>query len=78
MKTVHSLPKLRKAKQIVGKRLVFRDACLDDTAFILKLRIDANKAKHLSFTPDDVAIQERWLETYASSDDQAYFIIETL
>lgn len=78
MKTAHPLPKLRKAKQIVGKRLVFRDVCLEDAAFILKLRTDTNKAKHLSFTPDDVAIQERWLENYASSDDQAYFIIETL
>ncbi len=78
MKTPHSLPKLRKAKQIVGKRLIFRDACLDDAMFILKLRTDANKAKHLSFTPDDIALQEKWLETYAISDNQAYFIIQDL
>lgn len=78
MNTVHSLPRLRKAKRIVGKRLVFRDARLDDAMFILKLRTDANKAKHLSFTPDDIALQERWLETYTISNDQAYFIIQDL
>ena len=69
-------PKLRKAAQVVGKTLVFRDATIDDAAFILSLRTDADKSRYLSAVSGELAEQQAWLARYAQTDDQAYFIIE--
>lgn len=60
----------------MGKTLVFRNAGVDDAAFILSLRIDEKKSRYLSATSGDISAQEAWLESYASSQNQAYFIIE--
>ena len=73
-----NLPQIRKAKKIVGKHLVFRDASPDDASFILMLRTDPQKSKHISFTPPTLDQQVSWLEIYSTKDDQAYFIIENL
>lgn len=69
-------PNLRKAKKLVGKNLVFRNAELSDAEFILKLRIDENKSRNISFGAITVAQQEDWLRKYAERDREVYFIIE--
>lgn len=71
-----ALIRLRKAARVVGKTLNFRNATVDDAAFILSLRTDAGKARYLSAVSGELAKQEAWLERYAHADDQAYFIIE--
>lgn len=68
--------KLLKAARVVGKTLTFRDAEVQDAAFILSLRTDANKSRYLSAVSGELAEQEAWLERYTQSNDQAYFIIE--
>lgn len=55
---------------------MFRDATAAGAAFILSLRTDMQKSRHLSHTPPDLERQRIWLEGYATSTDQAYFIIE--
>lgn len=67
--------RLRKAARVVGKTLSFRDASLDDAAFILSLRTDTEKSRYLSAVSGELAEQQAWLERYALSDNQAYFII---
>lgn len=68
--------RLRKARRVVGKTLTFRDAEVADAPFILSLRTDAEKSRYLSTVSGELADQQAWLERYAKSDDQAYFIIE--
>jgi len=74
--TTYNTPQIRKAKSIVGDTLVFRDATTSDASFILSLRTDSGKAKHLSVTGPNEDRQISWLLDYASKTDQAYFIIE--
>lgn len=71
-----SAPQLKKASRIVGKTLVFRDATMADAAFILALRTDNSKAKHLSSTSPELDKQRAWLEDYLVKSDQVYFVIE--
>lgn len=59
-----------------GKTLTFRNATVRDAAFILALRTDADKSRHLSAVSGALAEQQAWLERYAQADDQAYFVIE--
>ena len=69
-------PTIRKAQRIMGKALTFRDADVDDAAFILSLRTDEKKSQYLSAVSTDISAQQAWLASYASATDQAYFIIE--
>jgi RimJ/RimL family protein N-acetyltransferase len=66
----------RKPKLVTGSRLTFRDATPEDAAFILSLRLDPAKNKHLSPVPPDLGKQREWLERYGTDDSQIYFIIE--
>ena len=59
-----------------GKTLTFRNATVDDAAFILSLRTDAEKSRYLSAVSGELSEQQAWLARYADADDQAYFIIE--
>lgn len=68
--------RLRKAARVVGKTLSFRDATVDDAAFILSLRTDTEKSRYLSAVSGELAEQQAWLARYVQADDQAYFIIE--
>lgn len=70
-------PRIRKAAFVRGKTLLFRDATWDDAAFILALRTDEVKGRHLSQTPPSVSMQRAWLDQYAAQDHQAYFVIES-
>ena len=71
-----SAPTLRKAERIQGRNLVLRNAGVADAAFILGLRSDERKARHLSRTPPSLGEQVAWLERYGHSTREAYFIIE--
>ena len=68
--------RLRKAARVVGKTLTFRNADMEDAAFILLLRNDSEKSRYLGPVSAAVADQQAWLKHYAGADDQAYFIIE--
>lgn len=59
-----------------GKTLCFRDATVDDAAFILSLRTDAEKSRYLSAVSGELSDQQIWLQRYAQAEDQAYFIIQ--
>lgn len=67
---------IRKAAQIVGKNLQFRDANVGDAEFILSLRTDAGKSRYLTTVSAKLAEQQAWLANYSQAGDQAYFIIE--
>ncbi|ATH13101.1 hypothetical protein CHL79_12085 [Delftia acidovorans] len=69
-------PKIRKARYIRGRTLVFRNAVVNDAEFILSLRTDPDKAKYLSQTRNNLEQQRNWLENYSINEGQAYFIIE--
>lgn len=71
-------PRLGKARRVQGKTLVFRDAAVDDAEFILGLRTDELKSRHLSRTSGALADQQAWLAGYAQRDGEAYFVIESL
>ncbi len=60
---------------IKGRTLVFHDVCVDDAGFILSLRTDQEKGRHLSATSGDIESQVLWLKNYTHSSDQAYFLI---
>jgi len=67
---------IRKAAFVYGKTLRFRDAKIDDAAFILSLRTDEDKSRYLSPVTGAIADQQAWLCRYSKVDNQAYFIIE--
>ena len=73
-----SLIRIRKADNIRGKTLRLRNASITDAAFILSLRVNSNKAQHLSKVTGDLRDQENWLRGYEVRDGEAYFIIEDL
>jgi hypothetical protein len=70
-------PILCKAQRVVGHNLVFRNAVRHDAEFILNLRTDEGKARHLSTTPPSLAAQIDWLSRCANDPTQAYFVIES-
>lgn len=69
-------PRYLKPRRISGHKLRFRDAVPADAAFILGLRTDPVKSRHLSATANDLAKQQAWLEAYARDASQVYFIME--
>ena len=68
-------PVLRKAKTVTGASLVLRNAAVDDAEFILSLRLDPVKKRHLAATSPRLEDQVQWLRSYQSATDQAYFVI---
>ena len=65
-----------KPKYVTGLNLRFRRVDVNDAAFILNLRLDEKKSRHLSSTSADLAQQIKWLESCVQDDSQIYFIIE--
>jgi RimJ/RimL family protein N-acetyltransferase len=57
---------------------MLRNVVITDAAFILFLRINPQKSKHLSKISDDLDAQIAWLESYQDCKTEAYFIIEDL
>jgi RimJ/RimL family protein N-acetyltransferase len=76
MTSSDSRPAIRKCAWVEGHTLRMRDATVSDAAFTLSLRTDTQKSRYLTALPNDLARQEQWLENYAATPDQAYFIIE--
>lgn len=74
--TASPTPLIKKADLIFGKTLNFRDANVDDAGFILSLRTDDAKSQYLNAVSGILADQQDWLDLYAKSNNQAYFIIE--
>ena len=67
---------IRKAKQVIGQTLTFRNATKEDAEFILGLRTDPVKSRFLTTTSAALADQTAWLESYENKSGQVYFIIE--
>lgn len=66
--------------KIIGKNINLRLVEIEDAEFLLALRLDPKKNKHLSFVDDDLEKQKNWLEKYKSreaSGEEYYFIIES-
>jgi len=68
-------PSIKKATKIIGSNILLTDATVDDAEFIISLRLDPQKMKHLSATSTRLEDQVNWLSSYKSRNDQAYFII---
>ena len=68
-------PVLRKAKTVSGRNLVLRNATVEDATFILSLRLDPDKARHLAPTSPRLQDQIAWLRAYEAATDQAYFVV---
>lgn len=74
--TPANTPNFKKIAELVGNTLKFRNANVLDAEFILMLRLDAKKGKHLSSTSPEIVDQINWLEQYKHDNSQIYFIIE--
>ncbi len=70
-------PSFIKPQKVIGNNVVFRNANKEDAAFVLELRLDPVKGRHLSKTSNDLNDQIAWLEKYEKDDSQIYFIIES-
>ncbi|MDB5948082.1 MAG: hypothetical protein JWQ33_3108 [Ramlibacter sp.] len=68
-------PTIKKAKLVAGRSLSLRNVVVEDAQFILSLRLDPRKSRHLSATSSDLDDQVSWLRNYEGSADQAYFIV---
>jgi hypothetical protein len=68
-------PSIKKAKLIHGANILLRDASVEDAEFILSLRLDPQKSKHLSATSSKLDDQISWLRAYETKDNQSYFVI---
>ncbi len=69
-------PIFNKPKAVIGQNLIFRNATINDAAFIVDLRTHEKKSKHISKTSNDLKRQEAWLEKYNHDCEQVYFIIQ--
>lgn len=58
-----------------GKSIYLREVVLGDAQFILNLRLDAVKSKHLSKTQPSLQLQESFIRQYQKSCEDFYFII---
>ncbi len=58
-----------------GKSIFFREVAIDDAEFIIGLRTDQEKSKHLSVTSNDVEKQRNFIYNYLSGQIDYYFMI---
>ena len=72
------MPLIRKAQRLIGNQLILRNADAGDGEFIVRLRTDPQKQRFISTTSADLAQQMAWLEHYARTPDQAYFVVENM
>lgn len=68
-------PVIKRAKVILGNRLMLRDVTIEDAEFILSLRLDSKKSAYISPVENNLQKQIDWIENYLKNDGQAYFII---
>ena len=69
------MPLIIKASRVAGRTLNFRDACINDADFIISLCLNKIKSRYLNVISADYQKQAKWIEAYANSQIQAYFII---
>ena len=67
---------MRHSVRLEGTRYRIRPVTVEDTAFILGLRTDPERARFLHPTSADVGAQHRWLDSYFGRHGDYYFIIE--
>lgn len=60
----------------VGRGFSLRPITLDDAPFVLELRTDPVRARHLHSTSPDLQDQLAWTERYFERDGDWYFVIE--
>lgn len=58
-----------------GKSIYLREVEVSDAEFIVHLRTDPDKSRHLSITTDDVEKQRAFLRSYSLSSTDFYFLI---
>ena len=58
-----------------GRNVYLREVTLDDAQFILDLRTDPQKGRHLSATLPDLERQKDFIRRYGESAEDYYFII---
>lgn len=58
-----------------GKNIALREIQLSDAEFVVGLRTDQDRNKHLSPTPNDIDRQRNFINTYFESVTDYYFII---
>lgn len=70
------MSKIINTEILQGKYVNLRDIELEDAEFILNLRCDAEKSKHINKTSNDIKKQEDYIRQYKTLDNEWYFIIE--
>lgn len=78
MKKSVIFPEIKKANKIIGNTICLRNVKVSDAEFILTLRCDPEKSRHLSKTEYDIKKQIEWIENYHIRDGEAYFIIKDM
>jgi len=58
-----------------GKSIFLREVAVDDAEFIVDLRTNPEKSKHLSVTSNDVDKQRNFISSYLNSQTDFYFLI---
>jgi RimJ/RimL family protein N-acetyltransferase len=58
-----------------GKTIFLREVMISDAEFIIKLRTDPEKSKHLSVTQNNIDMQKIFISNYLESRIDYYFII---
>lgn len=58
-----------------GKSIFLREVVIDDAEFIVDIRTNPEKSKHLSVTAKDIDKQKKFIGNYSNSRTDFYFII---
>lgn len=58
-----------------GKSIFLREVSVEDAAFVVELRTDPEKSKHISETSRDISKQEKFISSYKENVTDFYFII---
>jgi RimJ/RimL family protein N-acetyltransferase len=59
----------------IGRSVFLREISLADAAFVLALRTDGRKSRHLSPTRADLGAQEEYIQRYLRKSDEYYFVV---
>ena len=60
---------------VCGKSIFMREVAVDDAEFIISLRTDPERSKHLSVTSHDIDKQKDFISKYLKSQTEFYFVI---
>jgi RimJ/RimL family protein N-acetyltransferase len=61
---------------IAGKNIDLREVEVNDSAFILSLRMNQDLNQYISTVENDLAKQEDWIRKYKLNNQEYYFIIQ--